>query len=60
MGAGSDLGVSGPGDDDTGCTCLALGDFELVRRREDGTRARKLHVSPFLSQFAHDGCRQSH
>jgi hypothetical protein len=28
--------------------------------RDDGTSKRKLHVSPFFSQFAHVGCLQSH
>ena len=28
--------------------------------RDDGTSRRKLHVSPFFSQFAHVGCLQSH
>lgn len=28
--------------------------------RDEGTSRRKLHVSPFLSQFAHVGCLPSH
>ena len=51
--------MSGMGGD-TDCDCVGVEDVEVVERREEGARARKLHVSPFLSQFAHDGCLQSH
>jgi hypothetical protein len=37
-----------------------MGEVEAVKRREEGASMRKLHASPFLSQFAHDGCLQSH
>jgi hypothetical protein len=58
-GVGWDIGVSGVGDGDTDC-CSVVGGVVIVDRREEGASARKLHVSPFLSQFAHEGCLQSH
>jgi hypothetical protein len=59
VGVGRDLGVSGIGERDITSRCVDMGDV-VVERREEGASARKLHVSPFLSQFAHDGCLQSH
>jgi hypothetical protein len=48
------------GGGDTDCGWVDVGDIEIVERREEGASARKLHVSPFLSQLAHEGCLQSH
>jgi hypothetical protein len=48
------------GDGDTDCCCVVVGGVATVDRREEGASARKLHASPFLSQFAHEGCLQSH
>ena len=53
-------GVFGVGNGDVVSCCVDAGDVEVVERRDEGASMRKLHVSPFLSQFAHDGCLQSH
>jgi len=53
-------GVLGIGDGDIMCCWVDAGDVEVVERRDEGASMRKLHVSPFLSQFAHEGCLQSH
>jgi hypothetical protein len=59
-GIDNDLGVSGIGDMDALCRCIFVGDVDDVNNREEGASIRKLQLSPFLSQFAHDGCLQSH
>lgn len=53
-------GVFGVGNGDVVSCCVDAGDVEVVERRDEGASMRKLHVSPFLSQFPHDGCLQSH
>jgi hypothetical protein len=51
-----ELEASGAGDVEN------VGGLESKRpdSRDDGASKRKLHVSPFFSQFAHVGCLQSH
>lgn len=50
----------GDGGDVRADSCDDVGDVDRVERREEGASIKKLHVSPFLSQFAQLGCLTSH
>lgn len=48
------------GDVDVAESWDEVGDVDRVERSDEGASNRKLHVSPFLSQFAQLGCVTSH